>query len=67
MTKQKMQDILNSTPEALLAMANEQRTLLLELRMQQAGSSLKNVKQMREVRKSIARILTVLGQKELQK
>jgi len=67
MTKRKTQDIWNSSPEALQQLANEKRSHLLELRMQQTGSSLKNVKEIRETKKMIARINTVLTAKELQK
>lgn len=67
MTKQKTQDIWNSSPETLQQLADEKRSHLLELRMQQTGASLKNVKEIRETKKMIARINTILSAKALQK
>ncbi|MEK9175256.1 MAG: 50S ribosomal protein L29 [Patescibacteria group bacterium] len=67
MTKRTTQDLWNSKSEELSAMASEERVRLLELRMQKTGSSLKNVKEIRETKKKIARILTILQTKSLQK
>ncbi len=67
MTKQKTQDLWNNEADALKAMADAERVHLLTLRMQKAGSTLKNVKEVHETKKNIARILTVLRQKELGK
>lgn len=67
MTKRKTQDLWNSKTEELLALANDERSRLLELRMQKTGSSLKNVKETREIKKKVARILTIIKAKSLQK
>ena len=67
MTKRKTQDLWNSKSDELLALANDERSRLLELRMQKTGSSLKNVKETREIKKKVARILTIIKVKSLQK
>ena len=67
MTKRKTQDLWSSEIDVLLLMANEDRARLLELRMQKSGSSLKNVKEMKKIKKRIARTLTILKEKSLNK
>lgn len=67
MTKHKTQDLWSSEPSALLAMASEARVVLLELRIQKMGSSLKNVKEIKETKKKIARMLTIAKEKFLKK
>lgn len=67
MTKRKTQDLWNSEPNELLAMASEERVRLLELQMQKTGSSLKNVKEIKETRKKIARMLTIAKEKSFKK
>ena len=60
MTKLKYKDLEAKPKEELLKNLADLRHNILDLKMRQEGTSLKNVKELRETRKSIARILTVL-------
>lgn len=60
-TKIKAKEIVSKGKEELNADLKEFREKLLELRMKQGETRNKNVKEARELRKNIARILTVLN------
>jgi ribosomal protein L29 len=57
----KIKDISNKTAADLNKMVAEKREALRVFRFGASGSKTKNVKQGREIRKDIARILTVLN------
>ena len=59
-TKIKIKDFALRSAEELMSDIKNYRNTLLELRMKATESKSKNVKEAREVRKNIARILTVL-------
>ena len=63
-TKQTKQ-LHTHTVDQLHTMLQEERAKLLELRMQKATSALKNVKEIYQIRKRIARILTILKLKTI--
>ena len=60
MTKFKYKDLEARSKEELLNDLANLRHNLLDLKMRQEGTSLKNVKELRETRRGVARILTVL-------
>ncbi|KKT41394.1 MAG: 50S ribosomal protein L29P [Candidatus Giovannonibacteria bacterium GW2011_GWA2_44_13b] len=60
-TKLKAKDIAVKGKEELNSDIKEYREKLLELRMKQGETRNKNVKEAREIRKNIARILTILN------
>lgn len=64
MTVQEIRELDN---EALLAKIEEYKKELFGLRFQQATGSLENTAQIRKVRKSIARIKTIIRERELSK
>jgi ribosomal protein L29 len=57
----KIKDISNKTAADLNKMVAEKREALRVFRFGASGSKTKNVKQGKEIRKDIARILTVLN------
>ncbi len=57
----KTKDISNKTAADLNKLVSEKREALRVFRFGAAGSKTKNVKQGREIRRDIARILTVLN------
>ncbi|MBI2021052.1 50S ribosomal protein L29 [Candidatus Giovannonibacteria bacterium] len=59
----KIKDLKNLSREDLSAKLKEDKARILELRMKSYQSRLKNVKEVRSIRKDIARILTLLNQK----
>lgn len=59
--KIKSKDIILRANEEIMADLSNFRERLLEARMKQGESKNKNVKETRELRKNIARILTVLN------
>lgn len=62
MTVQEIRELENS---ALLAKVEEYKKELFGLRFQQATGQLENTAHIREVRKSIARIKTIIREREL--
>lgn len=60
----KTKDISNKTPSDLTRLIAEKREALRVFRFGAAGAKTKNVKEGREIRKDIARILTVLNSKK---
>lgn len=56
----KHKELKEKDKEELKALLSEQRERLLELRMKSAEARPKNVKEAKEIRKMIARILTIL-------
>ncbi|GBE36244.1 50S ribosomal protein L29 [bacterium BMS3Bbin07] len=63
----KPSDLRNMTAEELLQKEKELRKELFNLRFQQATGEIQNPKRISAVRKSIARILTIITEKEKQK
>ena len=60
----KIKDIINKTPSDLNKLVAERREALRVFRFGAAGSKTKNVKEGKTIRKEIAQILTILGQKK---
>lgn len=56
-------DLKNKGDKELLELLSEQRNRLRELRFQVSERQLKKVHEIREIKKTIARILTLLRQK----
>ena len=63
----KIKDIINKTPADLNKLVSEKREALRVFRFGAAGAKTKNVKEGRTIRKEIAQILTILGQKNTAK
>ncbi len=63
----KPSDLRNMTAEELLQKEKELRKELFNLRFQQATGEIQNPKRISAVIKSIARILTIITEKEKQK
>ena len=63
----KIKDIINKTPADLNKLVSEKREALRVFRFGAAGAKTKNVKEGRTIRKEIAQILTILGQKKTAK
>ncbi|VAX34396.1 LSU ribosomal protein L29p (L35e) [hydrothermal vent metagenome] len=63
----KPSDLRNMTAEELRQKEKELRKELFNLRFQQATGEIQNPKRISMVRKSIARILTIITEKEKQK
>jgi len=62
MAKTKIKDLKNKGEAELKEMLASERGKIFEIRMKSAESRPKNVKEAREARKNIARILTILKQ-----
>ena len=60
-----VQDIRNTETQELLNKVEEYKKELFGLRFQQATGSLENTARIRTVRKSIARIKTIIREREL--
>lgn len=60
-----MKDILNKTPSDLMKLVDTKREELRVFRFGGAGAKTKNVKEGRNIRKDIARIMTVLNTKKV--
>ena len=58
------QEINNKSKAELKIMLSEQHELLRELNFKDANRQLKNVRQLRKIKRIIAQILTVLNQKK---
>ncbi len=56
----KTKDITNKSPKELIKLINENREKLQSFRFGNAGSKVKNVKEGKNIRKDIARLMTVL-------
>lgn len=63
----KAQDIRNVETQELLNKVEEFKKELFELRFQQATGQLENTARVRQIRKTIARIKTVIRERELNK
>ncbi|MBS5115907.1 MAG: 50S ribosomal protein L29 [Erysipelotrichaceae bacterium] len=63
----KVQEIRNIETQELLNKVEEFKKELFELRFQQATGQLENTARVRQVRKSIAKIKTVIRERELNK
>lgn len=64
----RIKDIRKWTPEELEKKLEEYRSELLEQRaLQASGGAIENPGRIREVRKTVARILTVINEKKLEK
>lgn len=62
-----VEDIRNTETQELLNKVEEYKKELFGLRFQQATGQLENTARVREVRKSIARIKTIIRERELNK
>lgn len=62
-----VQDIRNTETQELLNKVEEYKKELFGLRFQQATGQLENTARVREVRKTIARIKTIIRERELNK
>ena len=62
-----VQDIRNTETQELLNKVEEYKKELFGLRFQQATGQLENTARIKEVRKSIAKIKTVIRERELEK
>ena len=60
MATKQTKELFASTPDQLHTTLQEMRVRLLELNIQKTASALKNVKEIHRVRKTIARILTIV-------
>lgn len=63
----KVEDIRNTETQELLNKVEEYKKELFGLRFQQATGQLENTARMRTVRKNIARIKTIIRERELNK
>ena len=63
----KAKDIRALTTDQMLEKEKQYKEELFNLRFQQATSQLENTARLRQVRKNIARIKTILSEKELSK
>lgn len=59
-----LKDLKNKNIAELNALLAENRELLRELRFKDSNRQLKNVRQLRSIKKAIANILTALNQKQ---
>ena len=60
MAKLKIKDLKNKGGSELRELLSEEREKLLTLKMRARESKVKNVKEAKEIRKNIARMLTIL-------
>ncbi len=63
----KVKELRRKPKGELKRLLAENREILRKLRFDIANKQLKNVRQLREARKTVAKILTILGQKEKSK
>jgi ribosomal protein L29 len=63
MTRQKAQDIRKLDSEALRALVQAQHAKLVELVVKKHVSGIKNVRETKEIKKHIARALTILHER----
>ena len=62
MKKNKPKELRGQSYNELTALLGVERGRLLELRIKKQNSALKNPKEMSEIRKNIARIITILSE-----
>ena len=60
----KAQELRNKSVSDLRVMLNDLRTRLLQLRIDLSAGKVKNIREIRHIKKDIARILTVLREKD---
>lgn len=65
--KKKTKGLREKTKEELLSLLEEKRRDLLRYGMELAAAKLKNVKKISRIKKEIARILTIIKEKEIGK
>lgn len=66
MSKAKASEIRQMTDEELVASSRRAREELFQLRFQQHTAQLTNTSQLREVRRELARVLTVMQERNLE-
>lgn len=64
--KKKVEELRNLTKEELLARLKDLKESLFSLKIQHSREQLQNTAQLRKTRREIARVLTILREKELQ-
>lgn len=57
-------DLQKKTIEELQKLVNEDRAKLQQLRFDLPGGKIKNVREIRSIRRNIARLLTIITQKQ---
>jgi len=62
----KARDLRNKSTEELHTLLLQQRELLRRLRFDLVAGKVKNIREIREVRKNIARILTIINERRKQ-
>ena len=60
----KQAELQKKTDEELLKIMAEERTKLQQLRFDLPGGQVKNIREIRQIRRSIARILTLLTKRQ---
>ena len=60
----KQAELQKKTDEELLKIMAEERTKLQQLRFDLPGGKVKNIREIRQIRRSIARILTLLTKRQ---
>jgi len=60
--KEKLKDFKRMKKEEILSLLNEKRESLRQFYFDLAAGKIKNIKQIRETKKDIARLLTILNQ-----
>jgi large subunit ribosomal protein L29 len=64
--KKKTEEFRNMTREELLARLKDLKEALFSLKIQHSREQLQNTAQLKKTRREIARVLTILREKELQ-
>jgi|YelNatPaOPRAMG01_1025707.scaffolds.fasta_scaffold03811_11 large subunit ribosomal protein L29 len=64
--KKKTEELRNMTREELLARLKDLKEALFSLKIQHSREQLQNTAQLKKTRREIARVLTILREKELQ-
>lgn len=59
----KSKELVSKTKEELVGMMNDKKTRIEEIRFKVVSGGIKNTKELREDKKDIARILTILNKK----
>ena len=59
----KTKELKDKGPEELKLLLEEQRARILEIKMRGISSKAKNVKEAKELKKTVARIMTLIKQK----
>lgn len=63
--KEKLKDFKKMKREEILSLLNERREFLRQFYFDLTAGKIKNIKQIRETKKDIARLLTILNQSKL--